>query len=35
MIHLRSGKKIKHLEHSYQIEIINGLLCLSINEIIK
>ena len=29
----RSGKKIKHLEHSYKIEVIDGLLCLSINEI--
>ena len=26
------GKRIKHLEHSYQIEIIEGLLNLSINE---
>lgn len=26
------GKRIKHLEHSYQIEIIEGLLSLSINE---
>ncbi len=29
----RSGKKIKYLEHSYRIEVIDGLLCLSINEI--
>ena len=27
------GKQIKHLEHEYKIEIIRGLLCLSINEI--
>lgn len=27
------GKRIKHLEHSYQIEVIDGLLCLSINEL--
>lgn len=27
------GKKIKHLEHVYSIEVIDGLLCLSINEI--
>lgn len=27
------GKQIKHLEHAYKIEIIDGLLCLSINEI--
>lgn len=26
------GKQIKHLEHSYRIEVIDGLLCLSINE---
>lgn len=26
------GKQIKHLEHSYSIEVIDGLLCLSINE---
>lgn len=29
----KEGKKIKHLEHNYQIEVIDGLLCLSINEI--
>jgi len=28
-------KKIKHLEHSYQIEVIDGLVCLSINEMEK
>lgn len=28
----QQGKQIKHLEHSYQIKIINGLLCLSIKE---
>lgn len=27
------GKQIKHLEHEYRIEIIGGLLCLSVNEI--
>lgn len=27
------GKQIKHLEHIYKIEVIGGLLCLSINEI--
>lgn len=26
-------KQIKHLEHTYRIEIVEGLLCLSINEI--
>ena len=26
------GKQIKHLEHTYKIEVIDGLLCLSINE---
>lgn len=26
-------KQIKHLEHTYKIELIGGLLCLSINEI--
>ena len=29
----KKGKQIKHLEHEYKIEIVNGLLCLSINEI--
>lgn len=29
----RGGKQIKHLEHAYKIEVIDGLLCLSINEI--
>lgn len=29
----KEGKRIKHLEHSYHIEVIDGLLCLSINEI--
>lgn len=29
----RSGKQIKHLEHAYKIEVIDGLLCLSINEV--
>lgn len=27
------GKQIKHLEHAYRIEVIDGLLCLTINEI--
>jgi len=27
------GKQIKHLDHSYRIEVIDGLLCLSISEI--
>ena len=27
------GKQIRHLDHTYQIEVIEGLLCLSINEI--
>lgn len=26
------GKQIQHLDHTYKIEIIDGLLCLSINE---
>ena len=26
-------KQIKHLEHVYKIEVISGLLCLTINEI--
>ncbi len=29
----KEGKQIKHLEHTYQIKVIEGLLCLSINEI--
>ncbi len=29
----QNGKKIKHLEHSYSIEVVEGLLCLNINEI--
>lgn len=27
------GKQIQHLGHIYKIEVIDGLLCLSINEI--
>lgn len=27
------GKQIKHLEHTYKVEVIDGLLSLSINEI--
>ena len=30
---LKQEKQIKHLEHSYRIEVIDGLLCFSINEI--
>lgn len=26
------GKQIQHLDHTYKIEMIDGLLCLSINE---
>ncbi|MBO5348980.1 MAG: hypothetical protein J6A89_04085 [Clostridia bacterium] len=29
----RSGKQIKHLEHEYRIEVVDGLLCFSTNEI--
>lgn len=29
----KNGKQIKHLDHTYKIEIVEGLLCLSINEI--
>ena len=29
----QNGKQIKHLEHSYRIEVIDGLLCMSISEI--
>lgn len=29
----RDKKQIKHLEHAYKIEVIDGLLCLSIDEI--
>lgn len=31
----KNGKQIKHLEHTYSIEVVDGLLCLSINEIAK
>lgn len=27
------GKQIKHLEHCYTLEVVEGLLCLNINEI--
>lgn len=27
------GKQIKHLDHIYKIEVIDGLLCLSIEEV--
>lgn len=29
----KEGKQIKHLDHTYRIEVVDGLLCLSINEI--
>ena len=29
----KEGKQIKHLNHTYKIEVVEGLLCLSINEI--
>ena len=29
----QEGKQIKHLEHGYRIEVVSGLLCLSIKEI--
>ena len=29
----KEGKQIKHLDHTYKIEVVEGLLCLSINEI--
>ena len=29
----KEGKQIKHLDHVYKIEVVDGLLCLSINEI--
>lgn len=29
----KEGKQIKHLEHTYKIEVVQGLLCLSINEV--
>ena len=29
----RDEKKIKHLNHEYKIEVIDGLLCLTITEI--
>ena len=29
------SKQIKHLEHTYKIEVIEGLLCLSIEEVNK
>ena len=28
-------KKIKHLEHEYRIEAIDGLLCFTINEVVE
>lgn len=31
----RSGKQIKHLQHSYSLEVVEGLLCLNINENIE
>ena len=29
----KEGKQIKHLSHMYKLEVIEGLLCLSIEEI--
>ena len=29
----KEGKQIKHLDHTYRLEVIEGILCLSINEI--
>ena len=29
----KDGKQIKHLEHSYRLEVIDGLLCMTIEEI--
>ena len=29
----KEGKQIKHLDHTYRIEVVDGLLVLSINEI--
>lgn len=31
----RSGKQIKHLQHSYKLEVVESLLCLNINENIE
>lgn len=31
----QNGKQIKHLEHTYRIEVIDGLLCLTIEEMNK
>ncbi len=31
----RSGKQIKHLEHEYRIETIDGLLCFTVNEVVE
>lgn len=31
----RSGIQIKHLQHSYKLEVVEGLLCLNINENIE
>lgn len=31
----KEGKQIRHLEHSYRIEIVQGLICFSINENIE
>ncbi len=28
----QKGKQIKHLEHEYRIEVVSGLLCLTIKE---
>lgn len=31
----KEGKQIRHLEHSYRMEIVQGLICFSINENIE
>lgn len=31
----KEGKQIRHLEHSYGIEVVQGIICFSINENIK
>lgn len=30
----KDGKQIKHLDHTYKIEVIDGLLCLNIDEMV-
>lgn len=31
----KEGKQIRHLDHAYKIEVVDGLLCLSIEEVNK